>query len=277
MNILQTIILGIVQGLTEFLPISSSGHLVIFKNIMNAGSPGIVFEIALHFGTMIAICTVFWKDIYLIIKDVKFSISKLKSEKKLSEILREDQHTNLFFMIIVATIPTAAIALLFEDVFEQLFHTPFLVGCMLIITGTILRFTKNKISTKPNKNRISIISSIIIGTVQGMSITPGISRSGTTIAAATFLGVDKETAARFSFLLSIPAILGAVVTKLDEIRGNNINLLNLIIGTVVATVVGYIALRYLINLIKRGKFYIFSYYCWIVGLLVMIGFALKNI
>ncbi|NQU33923.1 MAG: undecaprenyl-diphosphate phosphatase [Bacteroidetes bacterium] len=275
MNIVDTIILGIVQGLTEFLPVSSSGHLVISKTLLNVDSPGIFMEISLHLGTMLAICAVFWKDIYLIFKDLKSSFSKLISRRNVGDILKEDRHTRLFLMVLVATVPTAIIALLFEEQFERFFSAPALAGAMLIVTGTILWFTKNIKTNELEEKPISFLRAIIIGAVQGMAITPGISRSGTTIAAATFMGVNRSSAAKFSFLLSIPAILGAVVTKLDEMSMSRSDLSNIIIGTVIATVVGYIALRFLVSLIEKGKFYVFSYYCWAVGIGTVIVYYLK--
>lgn len=273
MTTIDAIILGMVQGLTEFLPVSSSGHLVIGKTLLNIDSPGIFMEIALHFGTMLSICAVFWKDIYLILRDLKRSVIKLISRRKVSDILKEDHHTVLFLMVVSATVPTAIIALLFENEFERFFSTPALVGCMLIVTGTILWFTKNIKSKESEEKTIGFLRAIIIGAVQGMAITPGISRSGTTIAAATFMGVNRTSAAKFSFLLSIPAILGAVVTKLDEISTNSADLSKIIIGTIIATAVGYMALRFLVSLIKKGKFYVFSYYCWAVGIGTVIMFA----
>lgn len=275
MNIFDIIILGLVQGLTEFLPISSSGHLVIFKNILNVNSQGLFVEIALHFGTMIAVCAFFWKDLYHMIKGVCSLPIKLISRKKISVILDKDPYTKLSLMVILATIPTAIIALIFKDSFEKFFNTPILVGIMLIVTGTILWFTKSINSEKNLKHFVGPINAIIIGIVQGMAITPGISRSGTTIATATFLGINKELAAKFSFLLSIPAILGAVVTNLDGATAKDVNITNIIIGTVVSCVVGYISIRFLVKLIKKGKFYLFSYYCWLVGIIAIVGFVIK--
>ncbi|MGR3177965.1 MAG: undecaprenyl-diphosphate phosphatase [Candidatus Anammoxibacter sp.] len=272
MNVVDTIILGVVQGVTEFLPVSSSGHLVIFKNLLKIDSPGIVMEISLHFGTMIAICTVFWKDIYLIIKDIKQSIIKLAAKRAPDEVLKEDQNTKLFLMILLGTVPTAIIALLFAKAFERFFSIPLLAGIMLIVTGIVLWSTKMIKRKNPEKETIPFFYALIIGAVQGIAIMPGISRSGTTIAAATFLGIKRELAVKYSFLLSIPAILGAAILKIGEMNGSSINFQNIIIGTIIAALVGYLSLLFLVNLIKKGRFYLFAYYCWGAGIISVIYF-----
>ncbi|MGR3319985.1 MAG: undecaprenyl-diphosphate phosphatase [Candidatus Anammoxibacter sp.] len=274
MNIVDAIILGVVQGLTEFLPVSSSGHLVIFKNLLNIDSPGIVMEIALHFGTMIAICAVFRKDIYLIIKDIIRSIVKLAAKRRFADVLKEDKNTKLFLMIMLGTVPTVIIALLFEKMFESFFSIPFLSGIMLIVTGTVLWFTKMINLKDLKKDTIPFYYALIIGVVQGIAIMPGISRSGTTIAAATFLGIKRELAAKFSFLLSIPVILGGTVLKIGEMKESSINFQSIIIGTIIATLVGYLSLLFLVNLIKKGRFYLFAYYCWGAGIISVIYFTL---
>ncbi|MGR3220731.1 MAG: undecaprenyl-diphosphate phosphatase [Candidatus Anammoxibacter sp.] len=274
MNLVDAIVLGVVQGLTEFLPVSSSGHLVIFKNLLKINTPGIVMEIALHFGTMIAICTVFRRDIYLIIKDIKQSIIKLVDKRAPSEILKEDQNTKLFLMLLLGTVPTAIIALLFEKAFEMFFNIPILAGIMLIVTGIVLWLTKTIKVKTPGRVSVTVLNALIIGAVQGIAILPGISRSGTTIATAAFLGIKRELAVKFSFLLSIPAILGAVILKMGDMNGRSIDIRNIIIGTVIATLVGYLSLLFLINLIKKGRFHLFAYYCWGAGISSVIYFAL---
>ena len=269
----QSIILGIVQGLTEFLPISSSGHLVIFKSYLHADTQGAVWEISLHLGTLLAIFGVFFKDIYKICKEVCLSFKKLISGEKLINIYRNDSHTRIFFLILIGTIPTALIALFFKDIFESLFTKPALAGLMLLVTGTVLWFTRKYLMVNSNKKQPGIFDALIIGAVQGFAITPGISRSGTTIAAATFRGVDRESAARFSFLLAIPAILGAMVMIMkDTINLRNGELSFLITGSVVAAITGYISLRFLIKIVTAGKLYVFSYYCWPVGLFAILFF-----
>ena len=274
MNMLiKSIILGLIQGLTEFLPISSSGHLVIFKSFLDMETQGIVWEITLHFSTLLAILGVFYKDIFTILKSVCISCKKLITGEKIINIFNNDPHTRIFLLVIIGTIPTVAIAFPFRNTFENLFNKPEVAGYMLIVTGTILWFTKYNLWTNGNKKNMGVIDALIIGAVQGLAITPGISRSGTTIATATFRGVDRKMAARFSFLLVIPVILGAmammakdtVTLKVEEIPF-------LITGSIVAAIFGYISLRVLVKIVNNGKLHLFSYYCWPVGLFVILFF-----
>lgn len=271
--LLKSIILGLVQGLTEFLPVSSSGHLVLSKTFLDLSSQGVVWEISLHFSTLLAVFGVFYKDIGLMIKGVSVSTKKVFCGDTFIDVYRNDFYTRLFVLLIIGTVPTAIIAILFKDLFEQLFGRPVLVGCMLIVTGTMLWFTKWSCKTKREKKDLGVIRSLIVGAVQGLAITPGISRAGATIAAATFMGVDRETAARFSFLLSIPAILGAMATMVNSpiVLGRE-EFSFLLIGSVAAAISGYISLRFLIKIITIGKLHLFSYYCWSVGLFAVLFF-----
>lgn len=274
-NIVEMIILGAIQGATEFLPISSSGHLVIFKGLLGINSPGMSLEILLHLGTLVAICAVFWKDIYLIIKDVRSSTLKLLSKKRLKDILKEDQYTKIFLLLLLGTVPTGIIGVSFENGFERLFNMPLFASIMIVITGTILWFTR--LVKKGGKETINPFEALIIGAVQGIAITPGISRSGITIATASFMGIERGLAGRFSFLLSIPAIIGAMILRIKEaaVSANDLPP-GAIIGAFIAALVGYLSLRILVNIIKRGKFYKFSYYCWTVGLIaaILLGICL---
>ena len=274
MNIIDAIILGIIQGLTEFLPISSSGHLVISKNFLNIDTPGTVMEIALHFGTMVAICSFFWKDIYLILKSIVTWFIRFITKKEAADNFEENHSCMLFLMIVLGTVPTVIIALSFEKAFESFFSLPILAGAMIVVTGCILWATKMIKEKNPGKGNVKFFDALMIGAVQGIAIIPGISRSGTTIATATFLGIKRELAAKFSFLLSVPVIFGATISKIGDISANTINLQSIIIGTIVATVVGFLSLLFLVNLIKKGKFYLFSYYCWGVGIIAVICFIL---
>jgi len=272
--LIKAIILGLIQGLTEFLPISSSGHLVICKGFLNVDTQGVIWEIALHFSTLLAIFCVFYKDIFMMLKSVFLSCKKLFSGESIISIFENDPHTRLFLLIAIGTIPTVIIAFSFRNALETLFSKPGIAGYMLIVTGTVLWFTKfDFLKAKSSKKGLGIVDALIIGAVQGLAITPGISRSGTTIATAMFRGVDRETAARFSFLLVIPAILGAMAMMAKEtvtLRNGEISFL--IIGSVVAAISGYISLRVLIRVVNNGKLHLFSYYCWPVGLFVILFF-----
>ena len=271
--LLKSIILGLVQGLTEFLPVSSSGHLVVSKAFMDLNTQGVVWEISLHFGTLLAIFGVFYKDIGLIIKGVCISCKRVFYREKCIDVYRSDFHTRLFVLLLIGTLPTAVIAILFKDLFEELFEKPALVGVMLMVTGTVLWFTRWSFKTERGSKDLGVFRALIIGAVQGLAITPGISRAGTTIAAAIFMGVDRGMAARFSFLLSIPAILGAMVLMLkDPITLTSDEVSFLLIGSAVAAISGYISLRCLIQIISIGKLHLFSYYCWPLGLFTILFF-----
>ncbi len=271
--LIKAIILGLIQGLTEFLPISSSGHLVICKSFLDIETQGVIWEIALHFSTLLAIFCVFYKDIFMMLKSAYLSCRKLLSGESVLNIFKNDTHTRLFLLIVIGTIPTVVIAYSFRSAFESLFSKPGIAGYMLIVTGTMLWFTKYKFRSNSNIKNFGIVDALVIGSVQGLAITPGISRSGTTIATATFRGVDRETAAKFSFLLVIPVILGGMATMAkDTITLKNDELFFLIIGSIVAAITGYISLRILIRIVNKGKLHLFSYYCWPVGLFVILFF-----
>ncbi len=271
--LIKSIILGLIQGLTEFLPISSSGHLVIFKSLLDMETQDVIWEIALHFSTLLAIFCVFYKDIFMMLKGTFLSCKKLFSGKSIVDIFKDDPHTRLFLLIVIGTIPTVLIAFSFKNTFESLFNKPGIAGYMLIVTGTMLWFTKYDFRNISNKRSFGVFDALIIGAVQGLAITPGISRSGTTIAAAIFRGVDRKTAARFSFLLVIPVIIGGMARMVkDTITLKHDEISFLIIGSVVAAISGYISLRVLIRIVNNGKLYFFSYYCWPVGLFVIFYF-----
>ncbi len=271
--LLKSILLGLIQGLTEFLPISSSGHLVIFKSFLDIETQGVVWEIALHFGTLLAIFAVFYKDIFMILKSVCLSYKKLGAGESFNRIIENDPHARIFLLVIIGTVPTVTIAFLFKNTFENLFNKPVLAGYMMLVTGTVLWFTKYSFSSNIRKKRLGIVDSLIIGTVQGLAIMPGISRSGTTIATATFRTVDRETASKFSFLLVIPVIIGGMAMMIrDTITLKNNEISYLIIGSLIAAITGYISLRFLIKIVKTGKLHFFSYYCWPFGLFIILFF-----
>jgi undecaprenyl-diphosphatase len=260
MNIFQSIFLGIVQGLTEFLPISSSGHLVLFQSLFGLKEPPIFFDVMLHLGTLLAVVVYFWADIWGIIKGI-VSLAKKKEENR--EMVR------LFLWIILATLPTGLLGILFKDWFESFFSKPKIVGLMLIITGLVLWLTRwAKKDGKP-LGRMRWLDTILIGIAQGLAIIPGISRSGATISTGLFCGLNRELSARFSFLLSIPAILGATLLEMDKMSSGGPLWITLV-GSVIAFGIGILALNLLIKIIRIGKISNFSYYCYGVGILMII-------
>ncbi len=271
--LMKSLLLGLIQGLTEFLPISSSGHLVIFESFLNMETKGVVWEIALHFGTLLAIFAVFYKDIFMILKSICVTYKKLGAGENFVKIIKNDPHALIFLLVIIGTVPTVAIGFFFRNTFEIFFNKPILSGYMLLVTGIVLWCTKYNFSSNKKKKSLGIVDALIIGTVQGLAITPGISRSGTTIATATFRAVDRETASRFSFLLVIPAIIGGMsMMVLDTITLKSGELSFLIMGSVAAAITGYVSLRFLLRIVKTGKLHYFSYYCWPFGLFIIFFF-----
>lgn len=271
MNLLQSIILGTVQGLTEFLPVSSSGHLVIFQQLFGLKTAELFFDICLHAGTLIAVVAVFYRDILSILKTLVRAPRLAREAGGLKPLFATDENIRITVLILVGTIPTGVLGVLFDEIAEQIFANLLLVGLMLLITGTLLWVTRRtKTSGKPVTG-MKISDSIFIGIVQGLAILPGISRSGSTISVAVLMGIDRETAGRYSFLLSIPAIVGAMVMKLKSglMEQSSASIAAIAGGTLAAVLVGYLALLFLLKVIKHGKFYMFSPYCWIVGILAL--------
>jgi undecaprenyl-diphosphatase len=257
---LQSIFLAVVQGLTEFLPVSSSGHLVFFQSLFGLKEPPIFFDVMLHLGTLLSVAVYFRKDILGIIKGV---VSTLRRKEENRE------GAKLFLWIILASIPTGLMGVFFKDWFESLFAKPKLVGGMLILTGLILWLTRwTKKEGKPI-GRMGWLDAIFIGIAQGVAIIPGISRSGATISTGLFSGLDRELSGKFSFLLSIPAILGATLLEFKEFDTAS-GLGNPLIGAAVAFGVGILALTILIKMIKMGKMFKFSYYCCGMGIMMII-------
>ncbi len=271
MSIWQSLFLGLIQGLTEFLPVSSSGHLVIMQKLLGVQKPGITLEVMLHFGTLIAVLIFFSSDLYRIYNSLKIGLVKLLKREDISEIGRADPMIRIAFFIILASIPTAIIGLIIERFFSELFEATLPVGISLIITGAILWLSSKKTAQARIFAEMKTDDALLIGIAQGLAVIPGISRSGATISTGLLRGLDRKDAARFSFLLSIPALLGVSLKEIPELTLNPSNSLALLGGVVIAVISGYIALRILINLLEQGKFYFFAYYCWAVGIIGVVG------
>jgi undecaprenyl-diphosphatase len=266
-DIIKVIILGIVQGLTEFLPVSSSGHLVLAAEFLNFHEEGVAFEVFVHLGTLFSVLIVFRKDI------IKMTLAPFKV---LSNAPNKEEYREYIlwdYSIIIGTIPAAVIGLMFKSEIESAFSSIILVIVMLVITGTILLFSKYAIQKNEN---ITISKSFLIGIAQAFAILPGISRSGSTIVTGIFLGINRETAARFSFILAIPAILGAAVIKISDLLSagsSQIPISYLIIGAFAALLSGYLAIVWLLNIVKKGKLEWFAYYCYFIATLSFIGYV----
>lgn len=260
----KAIILGIVQGLSEFLPISSSGHLVLFSMMLDFQESGLAFDVFVHFGTLLAVMVVFRKDIWEMIRWLPQVPSFLANGMKIES--PADEYKAMSFFIVIATIPAAVIGLLFEDYIEQLFSSPVIVLFALLMTA-LLMFSARY--TEENKKFMGLGHAIMIGFSQAFAIMPGISRSGSTIVTALWLGIRRETAAKFSFLLSVPIILGASILKFKELLDApppSSEMMNLVLGTISAALSGYLAIIWMLNIIKRQKLEWFGLYCAVVSI-----------
>jgi len=268
MDIIQAIILGIVQGATEFIPVSSSGHLVIVPWLLGWDKPSLLFDTMLHWGTLLAIFFVFWRDFLALIRAWFGSLAR----RSLA-----DPNARLAWFIIVGTIPAVAAGLLFNDFLESMFLNPQAVGFFMLITAGLLagseQLAKRSQATR-DLDHMNWTDAIVIGVAQSFALLPGISRSGSTIAAGLGRGIRRDLAARYSFLLGTPAFLGAgllqVVKTVSEdsvmLTGN---VVPIVAGFIAAAVVGVLAIRFLLHYLRNRTLYVFSIYCLIVGLLTI--------
>ncbi len=267
MSLLEAIILGAIQGATEFLPVSSSGHLVFFQQFFSVNAPAVLFDVTLHAGTLAAVLIFFRKDITEIIKAL-FAFPRDLSRSHDHDLIScffSDKNRALAAMIIAGSVPTAVIGLFLKRYEDLLFSSLGLVGFAWISTGILLWFTKNLPSSK-QPGDINFFRALMVGIAQGAAVVPGISRSGTTIACALFLGAGRDAAARFSFLLSIPAVFGALILELAGHARQTVFPASLLVaGTISAFVVGYIALKILVWMVNKGRLQLFSPYCLFMG------------
>ncbi len=268
LDIIGAIILGAVQGVSEFLPISSSGHLAIVQSLMGV-DPGLAFDTILHIGTLVAVFMFFWNDIISILKGFIRSLGDIPNGNFMNEIMK-DKDKKYAWLIIIGSIPTAIIGILLKSAVESVLSGTLYVGIFLLVTGALLYYSEKSPSGKTDIKDMSIKQSLIIGTCQGISVFPGISRSGSTIASGLFEGLEREFAARYSFLLSIPAILGALLVQVKDIAVIDISAGVIIAGFVSSVIFGYLSVRLLMKMIKGWSLNIFAYYCWIVGILTII-------
>jgi len=236
------------------------------QSYLGLEEPMVFFDILLHVGTVAAVVVVYRDDLW------RMAVQSFDALKKGFRNLDQLPEARTVVMIVVANIPTAVMGLALEDYFERLFASPFSVGCFLIVTGIILFATRNSGKGEKRDSAMTVRDAVIIGIAQGFAITPGISRSGMTIAVALLLGIERASAARFSFLLSIPAILGAVVLKSRHIDQLDGDLAVYMSGAVVSFVVGIFALKWLIEWVRRGKLSWFSWYVWLVGAVAIVSY-----
>jgi len=251
LTLIDILILAVVQGITEWLPISSSGHLVIAQKYLGLTLP-LIFTVMLHVGTLFVVLAVFWSDIIKIVK----------------ALVRLDFKTDegkLALFIAVGSVPTALIGFFFHDILESFFYNLLVVGMALLITGFVLFVSERR----KNNRELNYLDSLLIGVAQGVAIIPGISRSGVTIATGLLRKVKKETAFKYSFLLSIPAVIGATIMESRDLVIGNVDAVAMFLGAIISMIVGYISLKFLQKIVMKEKFHLFAYYCWIVGLITV--------
>jgi undecaprenyl-diphosphatase len=262
LSTLQAAILGLVQGLGEFLPISSSAHLVLIPWLFQWKDPGLTFDIALHIGTLIAVAIYFWKDWLRLVT------------KGLTDV--RSTEGRLFWYLVAATIPGAIVGFLLEKKAETIFREPILIAAMLILLGVILYWADRKSAKNIEMNRITLKTSLFIGLSQALAIIPGVSRSGITMTMGLLMGLTREGAVRFSFLLSAPIIFGAALVKLPYLISNPSEITtNFIVGILVSFVTGILSIGFLLRYVQTKNFLPFAWYRFILGSLVIVIFLIR--
>ena len=275
MTIVEGILLGLVQGVTEFLPVSSSGHLALMRAVF--GSPvlkdyPLLFDVAVHAATILAVIIYFRREVLGVLGGflvICLSFSKKYRPRPGSQAAADRL---LFVYVIIASVPTAIISVLLKDYVEKQLQNPVPVGLMLLITGIILYLTHRHRDPGREIKQMNPIDAALIGIIQGIAVIPGISRSGSTIGCGIMMGLDRKLAARFSFLIAVPAVLGACILKLPELFNKSAAGLvtPTLIGAAVAFVTGFVALVLLMQVLERRRLAYFAPYCWFVGLVAII-------
>lgn len=272
MTIGEGLLLGLVQGLAEFLPISSSGHLAILESVFGIqGEQVLTFAVLLHFGTLISLFFVYYRDIWELLVELILTARDLVTGKGLR--LRGNETRTLGVMILVATIPTAFFGLVLNDFFSSLYTSLASIGVGLLITGTILWIVERLKPKQKSFHEMRIRDALLVGLFQSIAIAPGISRSGSTIVGSLVSGLERRHAVRFAFLISIPSILGAFLLEAPDAFQQGLDpnlLLPIALGVIAATISGFLAIKTMIRLVSNQKLRIFSYYTWVVGALVLL-------
>jgi undecaprenyl-diphosphatase len=260
MTVLQAIFLGAVQGLTEFLPVSSSGHLVLFQKILGIAEPALFFDTLVHGGTLVAVFVVLWQDIWAILRRLVQPLTGY---------------------LILGTIPAVIAALVFDDAIEGAFQSGAFLGFAFLITAVFLSLAEilsKRVRHLRKKDEMTWLDSLIIGIFQAIAIIPGVSRSGSTLSASLVRGLDRDFAARFSFLLSIPVILGALLLQIKDLFADGVpatglaasaGILPLAAGTLSAAIVGFFAIKFMLKIVRERSLWGFAVYTGILGLLVL--------
>lgn len=272
MTYLMSVILGFVQGVAEFLPISSSGHLTLFQHFFGMEEPDNLFNVLLHFATLLAVCIYYFRDVVEMVAEFFRAIAALFSRKRQGGEFPEARR--MVLLVIVGTLPLFAV-LLIKDYVEALGASPAFVSCALLVTGCILFLSDRMAGGSKTARNATLKDVLLVGVAQGLATVPGLSRSGCTISAGMAMGFDRKFAVRYSFLMSLPAVLGATILEVKdvlEIEGGLVAglLPKYLVGMAVAGVVGYFSIRLVNLLAAKGKFGAFAYYCWAAGALALI-------
>lgn len=272
MTYLMSVVLGLVQGVAEFLPISSSGHLTLFQHFFGLQEPDNLFNVLLHFATLLAVCVYYFRDVVEMIEEFFRAVAALCSRKRQGKEIPEARR--MVLLVIVGTLPLFAV-LLIKDYVEALGASPVFVSCALLVTGCILFLSDRMAGGRKTARNATIKDVLLVGVAQGLATIPGLSRSGCTISTGMAMGFDRKFAVRYSFLMSLPAVLGATILEVKDVLelegGLATELLpKYLVGMVVAGVVGYFAIRLVNLLAAKGKFGAFAYYCWAAGIAALI-------
>jgi len=271
MTYLTSAILGLVQGVAEFLPISSSGHLSLMGNLLGLAQDDILFEVLLHLGTLAAVFVVYWQDIVDMVRDFFGILGSLFSRNRRMRV-SPSANTRMVFMIIVATLPLVLVIPV-KDYVETFYGSTLFIGCALLVTGIILFFSDRIAQGRKTARTATMLDALIVGLGQAVAVVPGLSRSGTTISIGMMRGFDRKFAVRFSFLMSIPAIFGANILEVGAAvkAGLHAEMIPIyILGMLISMVSGYFAIKLVNLLATKGKFGLFAYYCWAVGIVAIV-------
>lgn len=272
MSIFEAILLGLVQGLAEFLPISSSGHLALLQYFFGIeGENVLIFAVMLHVGTLFSVFAVYWKEIKDLFLELMMVFRDIFTGKGLR--INANETRKLGFLIIAATIPTAVIGFAFRDIFASMYLSLAAIGTGLLITGTLLWTAERINKGQKQLGEMKFIHAALIGVFQAIAITPGISRSGSTLVGGLFSGLEKNFAVKFAFLISIPSIIGSVVLELPDALQNGFDsalILPVLIGIVVSAVSGFVAIKTMIRVVSGKRLFIFSAYTWLLGTFVLV-------
>lgn len=287
MTLFEAIVMGIIQGATEFLPVSSSGHLAIFSILLGIETDtGMLFDILLHVGTLVAICVVYYKDVIgMIVEfirmmgDIFYNIKakswnkKHRKQKELRPVIC-NSNRKMALMILVTSVPTGIIGFAAGDLIENLSNYLIVPGICLLLTATLLLISDRLPDGNITPKKASFTSAFVIGLAQGLATMPGLSRSGTTITACLACKYERSFAVKYSFLMSLPAIIGAALKEFLDVAGTTIptqEIIYYIIGTIVAAIVGYICIKTMLNIVRKKKFTYFAVYCYAMGLICVVG------